>query len=242
VEAVKGRIEVIIRTKPAEFADQLSSFRTERLGIIREGKVPGDIEEGARFVVHIVPADAFDRTAELNFTSFRRETDALQPLYSWGSGPIRHNFDGMVNISKNRDLISSYVQLFRTGIIEAVNTTLLERQGEQQPTIPGTLYEREVLQFLLKSLPLLKELGVQAPLFVLLSLLGVKGYTMGVSGFMRSPGSPVDRDELLVPEVKIEGYDTDIPKAIRPAFDRVWNAAGWPRSPNYDEEGNWKER
>jgi hypothetical protein len=28
-------------------------------------------------------------------------------------------------------------------------------------------------------------------------------------------------------------------KVIRPVFDSIWNAAGWPRSMNYDEAGEW---
>lgn len=27
-------------------------------------------------------------------------------------------------------------------------------------------------------------------------------------------------------------------KVIRPVFDSIWNAAGWPRSMNYDEAGS----
>jgi hypothetical protein len=28
-------------------------------------------------------------------------------------------------------------------------------------------------------------------------------------------------------------------EVMRPVFYSVWNAAGWPRSMNYDDAGNW---
>ncbi len=48
---------------------------------------------------------------------------------------------------------------------------------------------------------------------------------------------PMDRDRLLLPEVLLEDYRVDLSGALKPAFDSVWMAAGWPRSANYDAEG-----
>jgi hypothetical protein len=52
----------------------------------------------------------------------------------------------------------------------------------------------------------------------------------------------VDRDYLLIPEILVESYDTPASEILRPAFDAVWQACGFPRSLNYDEQGNWQER
>ena len=49
-------------------------------------------------------------------------------------------------------------------------------------------------------------------------------------------------DMLIVPEVVVETCDVEPVRVLRPAFDRVWNAFGFVRSFNYDEEGQWKEQ
>lgn len=73
---------------------------------------------------------------------------------------------------------------------------------------------------------------------------------------------PVDRDRLIVPEVVVSEYESveyanpwsvaDTPGAeararalavtMRPAFDAVWNAGDFERSPNYGTDGEWKGR
>lgn len=66
---------------------------------------------------------------------------------------------------------------------------------------------------------------------------------MGVNlGFGRSFGSPIDRDVLLVPEVVVEDFNVASDQVMKPIFDAVWNAAGWPGSHNYDNAGNWIRR
>lgn len=84
-----------------------------------------------------------------------------------------------------------------------------------------------------------KERGVETPLFIMLSLIGVKGYEMGYNRErFEFDGHPIEQDDLLVPEVVMESYDEDIDKVMQPVFDTVWRACGWPGSPNF-EDGKW---
>lgn len=55
----------------------------------------------------------------------------------------------------------------------------------------------------------------------------------------REHGYPIDRDALISPEILVESFEIDPTKVMRPIFDSIWNAAGWPRSMNYDEAGEW---
>lgn len=136
---------MIVITRPPEFADHLREFRSERISAVREGEIPAKLDEGARLMVHIVPGKAFDETAEMDFASFTLETDYLKPMNAWGYDPIRHNFDGLLRVSRDGDIVSSSVQLFRNGIIEAVNTSLLRKDGERQPSVPGIEVEHEAV-------------------------------------------------------------------------------------------------
>ena len=56
---------------------------------------------------------------------------------------------------------------------------------------------------------------------------------------------PFDRDVLILPEMRIDSMQPtvqDVASAMRPAFDILWQAAGYARSPNYDAAGNWSRR
>ena len=50
----------------------------------------------------------------------------------------------------------------------------------------------------------------------------------------------LDKDVLDLPEIRITQFDMNIGEMLRPHFNLLWNACGFPFSPNYDKEGNWK--
>ena len=101
---------------------------------------------------------------------------------------------------------------------------------------------REVLAGYLQDL---RSVGVDAPLYLMLTLLGVYGFNFAVSERLqvRAVGNraihPIDRRVLDVPDRFIESLDANIDGVLRPVFDVLWNAAGWPRSMSYDEQGRW---
>jgi hypothetical protein len=89
-----------------------------------------------------------------------------------------------------------------------------------------------------------KRIGKVPPPFVLMiSLQGVRGAYLAVrrEQFLYDDSSPMLRDSLELPEVTIDsfGEPADYHRAARPAFDALWNAAGYVRSQHFDEEGNW---
>jgi len=45
---------------------------------------------------------------------------------------------------------------------------------------------------------------------------------------------------VLIDDIVIESYEGYPPTDLKPIFDMVWNAAGFPRSTNFDEDGKWK--
>ena len=135
--------------------------------------------------------------------------------------------------------IEGYAQLFRTGVIEAVdNYTFFDG------SIRGYELDEGLIKAVDRYFQLLRDLGVESPVFLLLSLVGVGGYRMLQSGGPRDYYSelrPVDRNDLLVPEVLVPSLEQDleaIQRPMRPLLDAVWNSVGVPRSPHYDESGN----
>ena len=223
-------------------ADRIKSFRNERLSMIVSGETPAPIGEGAKIVLHVIPFGAFDPAARFDVSLLANRRELLGPIGASGWTP-RYNFDGILTYERlpNEASVEAYLQVFRNGSVEAVDTYLLGRQRDSEsPLIPSLSYEQEILSALPRFLSIQQLLGVEPPVFIMLSLLGVAGYTMGVSSrYIIRERHPIEKNTLVLPDVLVESVDSDIAEVMRPVFDTVWNAAGWARSMNYNDEGNW---
>ena len=104
--------------------------------------------------------------------------------------------------------------------------------------IPGATLERGFLQVAKRGLSLQQKLGVELPVLVMASLLGVGGYTINQYAVtMQVAGEPIDRADLLVAEAIVDTFELDHHQVMRPIFDTFWNAVGLNKSPLYDESG-----
>lgn len=224
--------------------ERIRLFRTERLGKIVAEETPVTVGNNAKIVLHIIPFGAFEPSVQFDLSTLRQEdTWSLRPINARVETQ-RYNLDGLLtycvsNFAGNH----SYVQLFRNGIIEVVDTSMLRKVREEDILhIPSILFEEKILEVFPIYLRIQKRLGVVPPLLIMLTLLGVSGYIMGTNRNLDPFGDyayPIDRDALVLPEVIIENFESDSAGIMRPIFDSVWNATGWPRSMNYDETGEW---
>jgi hypothetical protein len=224
--------------------ERIRLFRAERLGKIVAQETPVAVGENAKIVLHLIPFGAFEPSVQFDLSTLRQEdTWSLRPI----AGRVqtkRYNLDGFLTYNTTvPPHLHSYVQLFRNGIIEVVETSMLKKGREEDTLyIPSIIFEREILEVLPIYLRIQKCLGVTPPLFIMLTLLGVSGYIMATSRRLDAFGDyayPIDRDALILPEVIIENFEITPANIMRPIFDSVWNATGWPRSMNYNEAGEW---
>ena len=152
-------------------------------------------------------------------------------------GYSRFNVDGFLRYAQyDARRIFEYCQVFRSGVIESVTTELISDE-----TIYGTEIEMKVLKSLEAYLGGLQALGVPTPVVVSLTLTGVRGCTMLENTRLkraRDP-TPVDREMLVLPDALLNPDDEDIVAKMKEVFDAMWNAAGWPGSPNYAPDGTW---
>jgi hypothetical protein len=76
----------------------------------------------------------------------------------------------------------------------------------------------------------------------MITLQGVRGARLGVMPQPLDDPPKLERDVLELPEAIIERYGTnaDYQRAVRPAFDALWNTGGFFRSTHFDATGEWK--
>jgi hypothetical protein len=166
-------------------------------------------------------------TLKSDLAQFSKQPEKLSAIKTAGQS-FSYNFDGIVTYSTD-------TQVFHNGAIEAVWTgSLISRHVGKN--IPSLTFQENIIIAVRNYLNLESYyLGVQPPLYVMLTMIGVKGYAMTVNPcdfpLGEIPyGNHIDRDTLVLPEIMIESFSTDIIKAMKSIFDALWNAAGWPES------------
>lgn len=212
--------------------ERIRTFRANRLLALGNGESPLPLKEGALIVLHVVPLQSMTSDIRIDISSNSGGAQNLRPMGASGWNN-RINLDGRLtyrNVSDGKSY--GYAQLFRNGIIETVYVQE-ERGGNK--AIPSEAYERYILEALQSYFSALNELGVSTPAYLFLSLLGVKGYRLGI----RYGGDCSEHENILLPEITVEQWSDSPQQIMRPVFDMVWNAFGVDCSLNYNEAGEW---
>lgn len=226
---------------------KINDFRADRLISIETGNVHLPLSSKHVIAVHVMPLESFSTKLSLtkeqllSFTYENDSTNLFQPMY-WGNSynSPNINLEGMYAYSPNPTDggARSYVQLFRNGSIEIVESLMLDRQGSDQ--IPYGLYEKEIIRATERALKILAKLNINMPVYIGVSLLNVKGLIMARGGRREADYEHTIRQkDLILPLTLMDDSQADVAETLRTTFDLVWNACGIPNSLNYDADGNW---
>lgn len=222
--------------------ERVERFRAERLLRIQSGDTPVRLDAAEKLVLHVVPLLGRPGTNLLDPNAVTELFPQLKPMWS-GSPEYRFNLRGIALHPRLQDDGStfSYLQVFRDGSFEAVTTGPIRREEDQ-----NYIRSLEVEPLLIKStrdyLTAQTRLGVEGPRLVMVSFLGIKDYMVLPKTENRhwlSYGLPLPFDDLILPEVQATDDTVDSAELLRPVLDVMWQAAGWDRSQNYNEEGKW---
>ena len=220
-------------------AQNLRAFRGERQGLIASEQTPVALSPGPKCVFHIIPAGAFSSVETYDLNRLSDLKNDLGPLLGRSGEDLRHNFDGMLicYFSARSHAVSSYCQVFRSGIIEGVGGRALVDSLEER-----TIGDRVLTELLGRSarqyFAALHHLDVPAPLYVMLSFLDVRGYTLAsVFSADDEDALRIDRDDLLMAPEAMDTYPGSALGALRPLLDQLWQSVGRPRCPYYDGSG-----
>jgi len=217
--------------------EKIKKFRLDRISELYANETPIPFIDGAKMVFHLIPLISFNPAQRYDFDEMIPYKISLEPMGA-GGWNYRYNLEGLVAYAF-REKSYAYTLLYRNGIVEGVNGSILNSEQEKRKLIPSISYETTAMVFLKKNLFLQKTIGVELPILGFLSFLGVKDYFLATDKEGKFDGGKIDRDILNIPEILIESYDIDPKEALKSCFDVVWNACGYSRSLNYDANGEW---
>ena len=220
--------------------DRVRSFRTERLAKISTGEGSMPIVGGGRLILHVVPLSAFGPTSNIDLERAYTLHNSFRPLGVHDMSP-QFNFDGFINV-RGGEQCHGYTQIFRRGIIEATKSGIL-REHNGIWRLPAKSLGDHILGCLPDYLEGMKQLEIPPPLVVMISLESVGRSRLSLDNWHDSfdEAPPFNTNDMLLPEVTISDYDTvqNYHRLMRPAFDALWNAAGFSRCTYFNAQDQW---
>lgn len=221
-------------------ARRVNDFRTERLGKILSGDAPQRLVDGPVLVAHLVPTQAALGLVQVDpvpYTNQRR-----LPVIGTAAGMARLNLDGALVVRNEtpQGETHGYSQFFRNGFFEST-FVLTRRTEEGRVVLPSLSYEQHLIALLGTFREELDRLGINYECAVMLSLLRADEVKLGVRsvwGFDDPHQTLFDRKTLVLPDV-VARSDATPEQAMKPAFDLMWQAAGFVGSRNYNAAGEW---
>jgi hypothetical protein len=226
----------------------IRSFVGERISLIKENSsyfptgyevLAGHIEpvktDFPVIVVHLIPMDALNSRDFLEMHIVEEKAALLAPIW-YSSTYGRYNFDGYYVCCSRRgspevEKVEAYTQIFRNGIIEATCAMPLQRIDGVN-SIPGESFKGYFASAVKRYLELQRALGLETSIFVVLSLLRVKGkniaFNFDIGNFKNC------QDQMTFPELTIDSSaeKQDSFKLLKPILDTVAQTVGMKEWPN----------
>ena len=220
--------------------EKARQFRDHRISVVIGGEGNRPLMGEGRLFIHIVPTAAFSGMVHLDVEKIHEMHSAFWPLGTSGMTP-RFNFHGFIN-ERGGDQNYGYTQIFRNGALEATKADIV-RKRDDSLIIPGLKLEQDIFERLSTYIDGLRDIAVPPPLIIMFTLEGIKRVYYAVMSDRWGEYDPqlLSDNILFLPECILEEYGTPLEyhKAIRPAFDALWNAAGFSKSQYFDKDGYW---
>lgn len=219
---------------------KVKAFREERIFKIVSNDIPVQLDGNHLVILHMVPLIALNQYKKYEINIFKKNPDYARPLSSVGWG-TSYNFDGIYSFDSYQVKSKSYTQFFKNGIIEAVSTRFVYQTDPTTIVLPISSFERNFFESLSNYFKFYKAINIDFPIFVIVSLINYKGFSIGVGDYISQTFNPhsFDRDFLAIPEVLVETNQINLHQILRPVFDVIWNSCGFERCLHYDVNGNY---
>lgn len=221
-----------------EIKEKIRHFKDDRLSKILSEETPVPLDSKTLVALHIIPAISFDPMFQLNLTTINEDPSSNLNTFGVGSQNWNYNADGFIHsgIIHGSQRNINYTQVFRSGIIEAVSSSLV--RGHED-FIPSTDFVNKLITGVNQLKRTLQNLAVPPPAVISLSLLGVKEKRLGLRFPSPFNQRTIDRENLFLPDHLLNNWEEEAKTLLRPIFDVVWQACGFAACHFYDADGNW---
>jgi hypothetical protein len=227
----------------------------DRTAIIAAGTGSVPVLDGGVIVMHVVPFSAVDTRSTPSFDEISRNPKMFLPIGSVHLD-FRISFDGLLTGSNGDGLGKpqrAYVQVFRSGAIEAIEAIEASlARGRQGNCLILPLIQATIIQYSRIYAASLQACGIDPPIAVLVSLVQAKGMRLLRDTIDRmvmlpadTPFGPINDDLLHFGEAIFDTVPTDnneSAKLLNPILGHFANAAGLASSPYFDADGNYAGR
>jgi hypothetical protein len=239
-----GKMQLDVQQIGAAFAlqrglgERLRDWKSERIARAIAGEGPIRME-GSQVLLHFASAPALmaDAVGLPRVFDTKSWGDAKK-LISGTPMTSRYNADGLLFVldTDARSTKQSYLQVFKDGRLEYGDT--YQMNSEFQAEIPSALLEEAIAKAFENALRLMSILRIEEPIFVSLSLVGMKGRRVAGPPHLRCS---FDRDVILCPDIRLENLSegAPYPTTLLPIINSFWQAAGLVRSPYIADDGTW---
>lgn len=219
---------------------RIEKFVEDRINRIIDGNTPVKLRGRSSVILHVVPLSSFTSSNYLDLENIQYENPPA-PMENHGIDS-RYNFYGFLKFIGNQDESYAYAQLFRNGIIESVsNIFVSDHKGKNG--IEFSYCEKQIISALKQYIEFHKSKGFTVPIFVFLSIINVSNCKIITDNFTSAfRTTTMSENNLLLPGVTIREINEKPESVLRPLFDSIWQAGGYNKCFNYDENGNYKYR
>jgi Schlafen, AlbA_2 len=208
--------------------EKTKKFRDGRMQIIKEGGSLITNLGSPLVILHLIP---------LSFLNPEMRIDLPRAIFSEAyrslgtfCNDFRYNADGLLIYSNESP---AYLQFFNSGVIEAASSRIILETGGEK-IIHSVGYEKTLIDSTKSYLNFFLTRGVSPPAVIFISLLNVNGVH-----FEGNQRNPIERNDVLIPEILIQDFSQEPSKVLRPLFNMVCQACGYEKSFNYDDDGDW---
>ncbi len=224
-------------TLASTVTERIRAFRVDRVIALTNNQTPIPFEDKPKVVLHCIPIESFAGQVQYDLQPLYQKGAGLSPMFHPGSRS-RPNLEGRIAFDGfDSSPSTSYAQVYRNGVIEAV--AVIGHEYEGSLIIPSLKYERGVLEYLPSCFRILTDIGASVPIVVALALTNTHGLRMAVKSVWREVSDPIEANTIIIPETVVQDLSQPTGQILKPMFDIVWNACGYPCSTYFDPEGNW---
>ena len=230
----------VMRTE--NWKERADQWRENRVDSVVRGEAPVHLHPHGALHVHLVPMPTGGPQLNLADQAVQRELVMVRPRFARGWNH-RMTYDGFL-VAKDLPGTGKenhwYCLWFHDGSIEFVFGGLVRRNADDPfGKMAGLDVEHSIEDAVSGPLGIHVPGTITAPFIVFVSLSGVSQATLPLGPMYGRDGSdtPIEQDILLIPGLFAENIPDDLLPFLSPAINRIWQAAGFSKSPFLTDEG-----